>query len=93
MDNNYNLKIADFGFAAPLKGKDGSGILDTVLGTFSYMAPELHLEQSYSGSAVDLFASAIILFLMMTYRPPFKGAHPKDAHYRLLATGKTNLFW
>ena len=61
MDSKYNLKIADFGFATPLKGK-GAGILNTALGTFSYMAPELHLEQAYSGAAVDLFASAVILF-------------------------------
>ena len=26
-------KIADFGFAAPIEGRDGSGFLNTVLGT------------------------------------------------------------
>jgi serine/threonine protein kinase len=43
MDENYNIKIADFGFAAPLLGKDQSGTLKTRLGTESYMAPEIHL--------------------------------------------------
>jgi serine/threonine protein kinase len=41
-DENFNLKIADFGFATALEGKDGSGYLRTVLGTESYMAPEIH---------------------------------------------------
>jgi serine/threonine protein kinase len=36
------LKIADFGFAAPVQGKDGSGTTSTKLGTITYMAPEIH---------------------------------------------------
>ena len=76
LDNNFNLKIADFGFAAPAQGRDGSGMLETQLGTASYMAPEIHLGKSYSGPSVDLFASAIILFVILTQRPPFSSANP-----------------
>jgi len=43
LDDNFNLKIADFGFAAPLHGVDGSGWLYTKLGTPGFMAPELYL--------------------------------------------------
>jgi len=42
LDNNYTLKIADFGFAAPVDGRDGNQFLQTKLGTPSYMAPEIH---------------------------------------------------
>ena len=42
-DQFFNLKIADFGFAAPVAGKDGSGTCKTKLGTESYMAPEILL--------------------------------------------------
>ena len=28
-DDQFNIKIADFGFAAPLAGRDGSGKLKT----------------------------------------------------------------
>ena len=42
-DSNYVLKIADFGFAAPMEGKDKKGFLKTYLGTMNYMAPEIHL--------------------------------------------------
>jgi len=40
--DNFLLKIADFGFATMLAGKDGSGYNKTILGTESYMAPEIH---------------------------------------------------
>ncbi len=41
-DADLNLKLADFGFAAPVLGRDGSGVLKTKVGTSSYMAPEVH---------------------------------------------------
>lgn len=65
LDSEFTLKLADFGFAAPLEGRDGSGYLVTKLGTLNYMAPEIHLKQPYQGKQVDLFAAAIILFIMV----------------------------
>jgi protein-serine/threonine kinase len=62
------IKIADFGFAAPTKGRDGSGQLQTRVGTVDYMAPELHLGLPYDGKSDDLFAAGIILFMMLTKR-------------------------
>jgi len=35
------LKISNFDFAAPLLGRDGSGILKTNIGTMQYLAPEI----------------------------------------------------
>lgn len=49
LDRDYNLKIADFGFAAQISGRDGSGFLHSQLGTASYMAPEIHLGKAYEG--------------------------------------------
>lgn len=43
LDQFYNIKIADFGFAGPIDGRDGNGNLTTKLGTMNYMAPEIHL--------------------------------------------------
>ena len=70
-DDIYLLKIADFGFSTYLAGKDGSGLIKTVLGTESYMAPEIHQNEKYSRNAVDIFAGGIILFIMYTGHPPF----------------------
>ena len=41
LDHDYNAKIVDFGFAAPLEGRDGSGFLRSFKGTLAYMAPEI----------------------------------------------------
>lgn len=94
MDADFNLRVADFGFSALLSGKDGSGQLYTVLGTESYMAPEIHLRQPYSGPSVDLFACAVILFIMVSGNPPFIKADPKsDAHYKLFCINMPETFW
>jgi serine/threonine protein kinase len=93
MDENYNIKIADFGFAAPILGRDQSGTLKTRLGTESYMAPEIHLRQPYEGASVDLFALGVILFIMFTQHPPFSKATADDAFYKCLMTGKFETFW
>jgi serine/threonine protein kinase len=39
LSGEFVLKIADFGFSIPLKGRDNSGVLKTKLGTPGYMAP------------------------------------------------------
>lgn len=92
-DSQFNLKIADFGFAAPIAGRDQSGYLKTKLGTESYMAPEIHARRPYIGASVDLFASAIILFIMIAQHPPFTRAEPNDPFYRLLCANRADLFW
>ena len=92
-DEKFNLKIADFGFAAPIQGRDGSGFCRTKLGTESYMAPEIHAKRPYSGASVDIFAAAIILFIMFTQHPPFTRAEPSDPFYRLLCANRADLFW
>jgi serine/threonine protein kinase len=73
-DDNFNIKIADFGFAGPIAGRTGDGYLTTKLGTQPYQAPEINECKPYSGEAVDLFASAIVLFIMVSGTPPFMGA-------------------
>lgn len=41
LDAKFNLKIADFGFAAPTKGREGDMEMRTYCGTPNYQAPEL----------------------------------------------------
>jgi len=93
LDKDFNVKIADFGFAAPTAGRDGSGYLHTRLGTIAYMAPELIMSEPYQGYQVDLFALGIILFILYTGHPPFNQSHPTDTHYKLLVTNRADLFW
>merc|ERR1712080_41546 len=57
------------------------------------MSPEIHLKQAYSGKSVDLFAAAIILFIMVAQHPPFTTAQPTDPFYRCLAANRADIFW
>ena len=81
ISGDYHIKIADFGFTIALTGRDGSGILRTYKGTRPYMAPELIEGREYRGMDVDLFAAAIICFIMVTGRPPFMRAEATNPHY------------
>ena len=47
LDENYDLKLVDFGFAAPLEGRDGTGFNRSLIGTPGYMAPEILEKQPY----------------------------------------------
>ena len=94
LDNKFNLKIADFGFSALAQGRNCTGLLDEQLGSPAYIAPEIHLGHAYSGADVDLFASAIILFTLLTQRLPFATADPEnDPIYNYLATDQGEIFW
>jgi serine/threonine protein kinase len=93
MDEHFNLKVADFGFSAQVEGKTGDGHFTTKLGTLNYMAPEIHLRQPYLGRKTDIFAAAIILFILVSGHPPFTTAEPKDPFYKCLAASRADIFW
>ena len=77
-DNEFNIKIADFGYAGPVAGRDGKGYLNTICGTKPYMAPELLAGLPYKGEQVDVFASAVVLFILVAGTPPFMTASKSD---------------
>lgn len=47
LDEDYNIKIVDFGFACPLTGRDNTGTNRTFVGTMAYMAPEVMARADY----------------------------------------------
>lgn len=49
--------------------------MHTVLGTPGYQAPEILLNKPYEGEKVDIFAAAVILFIMVSGHPPFSQAN------------------
>jgi serine/threonine-protein kinase len=66
-------KISDFGLAK-LLDRGGHTAPDAVLGTPSYMAPELASGGSrQSGPAADIYSLGAILYEVLTGRPPFRG--------------------
>eukprot|EP00656_Telonema_subtile_P001844 TRINITY_DN107_c0_g1_i1.p1 TRINITY_DN107_c0_g1~~TRINITY_DN107_c0_g1_i1.p1 ORF type:complete len:580 (-),score=150.61 TRINITY_DN107_c0_g1_i1:281-2020(-) len=57
---NATLKIADFGFSRVSLAED-DGMMESVVGTPYYMAPEIHNKQQYNDT-VDLWAVGVVLF-------------------------------
>jgi serine/threonine protein kinase len=92
LTENYTLKLADFGFATPLIGKDKSGVLHTKLGTEGYMAPEIQTK-NYEGAKADIFSCGVILFIMYTASPPFERSVPGDPYYKLIKDKNHTAFW
>ena len=87
------IKLADFGFAAPIEGRDGSGLLNTHLGSERYFPPEILNKSSYRGDRSDIFTAGIILFLMISGQNPFLNATVTDTIYKYVAGNKISVFW
>mmetsp|Transcript_507 Transcript_507/g.445 ORF Transcript_507/g.445 Transcript_507/m.445 type:complete len:315 (-) Transcript_507:255-1199(-) len=87
VDNDYTLKIADFGYSSH-KAKNESS-----KGTYGYMTPEIYSGEKYSSQSADLFAAAIILFILISHHPPFECAISNNPHYNLIRMNQYNSFW
>ena len=93
VDEFYNPKICDFGFATDIKGKDGSGKLEEYLGTEEYAAPEIHMNRPYDGIKADIFSLGVILINLVTGKPDFLKAFRFDPFYSLIMIRHFNLYW
>ncbi|MBI2809127.1 MAG: protein kinase [Planctomycetes bacterium] len=71
---NGEPKIGDFGLAKKIDSGAGLTHTDAVLGTPCYMAPEQAQRRNRTiGPTADLYALGVILYQMLTGRPPFLG--------------------
>ncbi|KAL4305787.1 hypothetical protein HN51_039759 [Arachis hypogaea] len=73
-DRRGNLKVADFGSAEWFG--DGRG-MSGVVGTPYYVAPEVVMGREYS-EKVDVWSSAVILYIMLGAIPPFYGENASE---------------
>ncbi|KAK0731657.1 hypothetical protein B0H67DRAFT_565462 [Lasiosphaeris hirsuta] len=85
LDKYMNAKIGDFGLAALLlTGKDMQIMRRTTLcGTPNYIAPEI-LEKGKKGHdhMVDIWSLGIILYAMLTSKPPFQSSTTDEIYRR-----------
>lgn len=90
LDENYCLKLADFGLAMELGQKK---CLKGVAGTSFYLSPEMHLDLKYDAYQADLFALGVTLFTMVSGIMPFQKAKLEDSYYKLIANRDFETFW
>ncbi len=70
-----NCLLADFGVAKILGGSNKFTATGEMVGTPSYMSPE-QIQGIPLDTTSDIYSLGIILYEMVTSRPPFKGATP-----------------
>ncbi|KAG2039905.1 kinase-like domain-containing protein [Suillus americanus] len=70
MDQNKNIKVADFGMAA-WQVSSKNGLLQTACGSPHYAAPEVIMGKEYNGRASDIWSCGVILFALLVGRLPF----------------------
>lgn len=94
LDENYNLKIADFGLSTTVESSYGGGVMYTRVGTERYMPPEMLEKNAYIGICADLFAAGVILFvLVMGMMPTHKSAESNDYLYRYFRKKEYEEYW
>lgn len=83
LDSKGHVRVADFGLAKTLRGKDGSlQRTKTFCGTREYVAPEMLADQEYDFS-VDYWTIGILLYEILCGRTPFFSANRNEIYPRI----------
>mmetsp|Transcript_15728 Transcript_15728/g.22797 ORF Transcript_15728/g.22797 Transcript_15728/m.22797 type:complete len:384 (-) Transcript_15728:354-1505(-) len=103
VDEYKTSVIIDLGMClrVPYADDDGTGVTDVSGGTLrllmrplipcgkpNYISPEvLKSEEPFDGFAIDLWATGVILFIMLVGLPPWEFAREEDPRYRMVTRG------
>ena len=79
-------KISDFGVARCVDSTAGLTRTGTLIGTPSYMAPELSTANAHAvGPAVDIYALGAVLYELLTGRPPFRAEKASETLLQVIS--------
>ena len=81
-------KICDFGFACI-----NAPNLTDILGTESYIPPEIISKQSYDGKKADIFSLGVSLIILVTGKEGFETADVCDKKYNRIISKHFDLYW
>jgi len=88
LTSNYNVKLADFGFARYVVDNRGKHVLsDTYCGSLSYAAPEILRGYPYNPKMSDIWSLGVILYILLNKAMPFDENNVKRL-YELQVTRK-----
>ena len=103
VDENDRLVLTDLGMAlrVPYTDPSNMGCVTDVSegaerrliqaqgqgGKLMYLAPEIVASDDFDGFAIDLWASGVVLFVLLVGLAPFKWAHASDKRYAKISRG------
>ena len=87
LDDNLNVKIADFGLSNIMT--DGN-FLKTSCGSPNYAAPEVISGKLYAGPEVDVWSCGVILYVLLVGRLPFDDEYIPSL-FKKIAQGSFNV--
>ena len=94
VDNNYNLKLIDFGFSHKISKNNKNNLIYIFQGTETYCSPESNKPNlGYDPFIHDIFSLGVILFILTVGRFPFTHANHNDKRYRLIMKGDYKSYW
>ncbi|XP_061392886.1 serine/threonine-protein kinase par-1 [Musca vetustissima] len=82
LDNNMNIKIADFGFSNHFKVGE---LLATWCGSPPYAAPEVFEGKQYTGPEIDIWSLGVVLYVLVCGALPFDGSTLQSLRDRVLS--------